>query len=252
MNAEQRGIVVGMVIGDGHIRTATAADKKNGRRIAAQISFAHSFDQKEYAQRKVDVLNSIFGGKATLRDGVYQGYRRVYAAKSNPYFKTLKGMVYRDGKKYISSQVLSMLTPAGIAYWFMDDGSFGFRRNENGKITSVVSNLATCASREEVDRIISFFLEKHGVESKPAFHKGSKTWCIRMNTKGTKQFDNLIRKYMHHSMLYKLDPDLHRHELLGPDLECVSCGKKVRRLSGKRMCNACYLRNWYADKKAVI
>lgn len=252
MNREDRGKIVGMVLGDGHIRTALAADKLAGRRIAAQMSFSHSTKQEEYAAYKLSVLNNIFGGKATLRKGQFKGYHFVYANKSNPYFKTLKGMMYPNGKKLISRRVLDMLTPEGIAFWFMDDGSYSYRRREDGTISSVVLTITMNRTREEVDEIVKYFDEAHNIHFKVAYYKRLDGWYVRLNSGESKKFENLIAPHIHQSMKYKIAPISDRHECPRPDLSCASCGKIVKRLSGQARCNACYLRTWNAAKRAMI
>lgn len=236
MNRLRRSVVVGMVLGDGHIRTSSAADKLAGRRIAPQISFSHSYKQKDYAGYKVNLLNKFFGGNATLREHIYNGYRFVAAAKSNPYLKTLKGMMYRNGKLFITRSVLDMLSPEGIAIWFMDDGSCSYRRKANGDISSVSISLCSYHTEPEIEVIIGYFQDVHGIECKKSFHKRSGLWCVRMNTDASRQFESLVRPFMHHSMMYKLEHDFSvRQEIRTP---CVKCGKIG--IFCRMMCAKCY------------
>jgi hypothetical protein len=209
VNKENRGVLVGMVLGDGYIRVASKRDQEMDRRTSPQISFSHCMDQYEYAKYKVDKLNKIFGGKATLRTGMYNttyqdNYIKCYANKSNPYFKSLKRMMYRNGKKYITKRVLDMLTPEGIAFWFMDDGSYRINKNKDGRISSVSLTISTYCSREEVDNIIDFFLNVYDIIFKPAYCKKTKLWYVRTNTNEAIKLSNLISPYIIDSMQYKL------------------------------------------------
>jgi len=221
MNKYDRGVLIGMALGDGYIKVKSDADRIKKRNPSAQMSFSHSIKQKEYAQYKVDRLNKIFGGNATLRTGVYkstngESYKICYANKSNPYFKVLRRMLYKNGQKYITRHVLNMLNPDGIAIWFMDDGSRRANKNLDGKISSVALTISTCCSREEVDSIIDYFNEIYGIGFKPALHKRTSLWSVRANTYDSKMLANLIMPYMIDSMKYKLSfvTKLREHELL--------------------------------------
>lgn len=225
MNRQDRAKVVGMVLGDGYIRTASAADKLAGRRIAAQISFSHSIKQREYAACKVAELNEIFGGKATLREKKYDYVHMCHAAKSNPYFKILKGMMYKDGKKHITRQVLDMLSPEGIAFWFMDDGSYRINRASDGRVTSLSLIISTYCSKEEVDEIIAYFKREHSITFKPAYCERTTLWYVRGNTAESKKFAALISKYIVPSMRYKLAciKSLDSQECQTPNKICSKC-----------------------------
>jgi len=241
MNKQDRGKLVGMVLGDGYIRTASAKDKLAGRRIAPQIVLGHSIHQEDYMKYKTDILNKMFGGNASIgyKDGKYKS---CYLNKSNPYFKTLKGMMYKNGEKYISRQVLDMLTPEGIAIWFMDDGSYRINRRSDGSVSSISLAISTYCSKEEVDEIIKYFKEKYDITFKSAFCKRTQLWYIRANTSDSRKFSNLILPYMIGSMLYKVScvQMLDGHECAAPDKVCKECGNTFASLKAKGLCMNCY------------
>lgn len=219
MNKVDRAILVGMVLGDSYIKTTSARDKEMGRHPAAQICFGHSIKQKEYLQHKIDIVNKMFGGNATLRtcnNSASNGkkYGMCYANKSNPYFKTLKKMMYKEGKKFITRSVLNMLSVQGIAMWFMDDGSQRKNYNKCGAVSSVALQIATYCSKEEIEAIILYFKEVYGITWKKAYDKRrseNKEWSLRANTSDSKLFSALISRYIVPSMEYKL---LYTHNLV--------------------------------------
>lgn len=258
MNTEERGVLIGMVLGDGHIRTATAKDKIAKRRISPQITFSHSAKQKEYAGHKVSILNNIFGGNATLRNTSYidkngKEHFICYAAKSNPYFRVLKNMMYTSGKKKVTNHVLDMLTDNGIAIWFMDDGSYRINRKLDGNVSSVSLIISTYCSKEEVDNIINYFTFKYDIIFKPAFCNKTKLWYIRANTLNSRKFAGLIEPYIVDSMKYKISciHKLDEHECLKPEKTCVVCGKKVVVFKAKEMCHACYDKQWKLNRVMI-
>lgn len=243
MNRKDRGAVVGMVLGDGYIRTESAADKRAGRRVAPQLVMAHSIDQKRYLQWKVGLLNRIFGGKATVRHHAYQGHaRKVQASKSSRYFRTLKGIMYRDGEKEITPQVLNMLTVQGIAIWFMDDGSYRLNRRNDGSVSSVALTLDVQRPKEEAELVAEYFRERHGVLWKLARHKRTGLYSLRTNTQGARDMAALIGDDLVPTMRYKIAcvHQLDGHERPAPDKICAECGKTFGALKAKGLCMKCY------------
>ena len=257
MNDIDRGKLVGMVLGDGYIRTASAKDKLAGRRISPQISFSHCLAQKEYAEYKMSILNKMFGGNATINeyDSTYNGnHTRICAgSKSNPYFKTLKGMIYFDGKKNISEQVLNMLTPEGIALWFMDDGSYRINRNNSGNVSSVSLTISTYCSKEEVDNIINYFNKEYDIDFRPAYCKRTCKWYVRTNTSGARKLSELISPYIIPLMQYKLSCVrlLNSHECHASDKICINCGGNFAALKAKNLCMKCYNDQYINSRKMI-
>jgi hypothetical protein len=251
MNDNDRGILVGMVLGDGYIRTATARDKLMNRHVSPQIYFGHSIAQSVYAEHKVNVLNKMFGGHATLRKSRQSnGYEFVYANKSNPYFKTLKGMMYCSGKKTITRQVLDMLTPEGIAYWFMDDGSYRMNKDMDGVVSSISLTISIYSSEAEIDCVVGFFLEKYDIMFKKAFCKKTKLWYVRANTFNSRKFSLLIEKYIIPSMSYKLScvKLLDCHECPTSEVfTCSSCGGIFPALKASGKCMLCYNKEYFNE-----
>jgi len=220
--------------------------------MSAQIYFGHSIKQQAYAGWKLEKLNKMFGGNATLRFGESSSrtagvHKTCYANKSNPYFKTLKGMMYQDGIKHINRQVLDMLSPEGIAIWFMDDGSYRFNKRPDGSVSSVSLTIFTYCSLEEVESIQGYFKEVWGIEWKKAFCKKTEKWHIRSNTANARKLAGLIGKYLVPSMQYKVScvQDLESHERPTPDKTCSQCKKQYAALKAKGLCMKCYNDNYF-------
>lgn len=250
MNRKDRGALVGMVLGDGYIRTESAADKKAGRRIAPQLSMAHSKDQKRYLQWKVGLLNRIFGGRATVRNYDY----KVQASKSNRYLRTLKRMMYQDGVKQITPQVLDMLTTQGVAILFMDDGSYRMNRRQDGSVSSVSLNLSTECSYEEAVAIIDYFQRVHGISWKLAYNKRTGYWSLRTNTAEARKMASLVEPYLIPTMRYKIAciHQLDGHERPAPDKICANCGKAFGALKAKGLCMKCYNDRYFRQRNQAL
>lgn len=237
MNNADRGKLVGMVLGDGHLsfRKRFKKDVKGQPKyeyLTSALVIAHSIKQKDYLEHKRNVIHSVIGGK--MPDiAVYdhtlpsngKTYRLARFQKTSTYFRILHGFIYSNrGKKYITKQVLDMLTPEGIAYWYMDDGSVHRNRNKDDKVTSCNTEIATYCTKQEVDNICEYFEKKYNIVFKPAYDKARDKYFVRTNTAGSKKFVELVKPYIVPCMKYKIqhvaDLTVHEHQapLAGDDI----------------------------------
>lgn len=205
MNRNNRALLIGMSIGDGHIRVSRQGNYPNTFR--SELRIKHSWKQREYLMYKADLVKKIFSGKCnikaettTLSNG--KTYLRYRFLKHNKYFKQIRKWLYPNGEKYISRRVLEMLNPQSIAIWFMDDGSVGANRNKKGLVSSMYTVLSTQTGMDEAVGIIDYFKDKHGVKFKPILNKGS--YVLMANTAESNKFLKLIAPYIIPSMMYKL------------------------------------------------
>lgn len=227
MNDQDRGALIGMVLGDGCLfyRERLGKDKDGigkYKYVDCSIRIAHSLKQEEYCRHKRDRIHSIFGGKMneftrnthTLSNG--KQYQTIGFQKTHKYLRLLHRWMYSaEGKKYITRDVLEKLTLEGIAYWYMDDGSLTVLRNKRtGKPSSLVVRISTYVSEEEVDNIILFFKETLGITAKKGFCGRTEKFIVRIATNNSIRFLNMIYKYIHPSMDYKIKPveDYLKHE----------------------------------------
>jgi len=203
MDNYKKSILVALAIGDGAIQKRV--DKKYGT-ISYCISIKHCARQKEYLEYKARIINSILGGKNTpVVDVNNSGYPGCRYNKGNKKLKYIYNILYKDGKKYISKNVLNLLTPEGIAIWYMDDGSL-YAQKRNGKIHAYQMVISTyCDTKEEVEEIISYFDTKYNIK----FHikKNKKKYSLTCNTKEIRKFIKIVEPYVSkvNCMKYKID-----------------------------------------------
>lgn len=206
MNRHNRGVLYGMLLGDGSIHKI-----KQGNNV---FQFTHSEKQEDYAVYKAKKINSIIGGKKNIphkytSDTKYGTITYVKYGKSNKYFNVMRRVAYPNGKKTYTRKLLNFLTPEGIAYWYMDDGgvSKNFRRSKDtNEITgcSVEMRISTYCTLEEIECIILYFLEVWEIQAKKRLSKKHGTYYLAFNTKESKKLERLIGKYLIESMQYKL------------------------------------------------
>jgi len=203
MNKNYRGILVGMILGDGYLLS-------QGNHCSLTIE--HSQKQIEYLKHKAKLIHSIFGGKPCkiYRRSRYDKrtnkiYKQCSLAKGNKYFKFLKKKIYcNKNKKYYTRSVLNWLTPHGLAIWYMDDGCCKARKNKNGNITSCQTYLNTYCSLEEAQTIKTYFKEVWNIDFSIHTRKLTKTCLLCANSEASKKFIKLIRPYIIPQMQYKL------------------------------------------------
>lgn len=191
---EQRGILVGMLLGDG------SRSKNN-------FFIQHSTKQEEYILFKKRLLEQITRKPVSIRRWqTKKGYNQIrIEPKLVPLSRVLVKKLYKAGTKTITRKFLNLLTPQGIAIWFMDDGSKSFHKRD-GKIHALTVTLNTDISQQENEIIVSYFQQVWGF--KWGLSKGKGFYRLRMGTREGKRFLTFISPYIHESMLYKVQTSL--------------------------------------------
>jgi len=256
MNVQDRGVLVGMSLGDGYLNVRRRRTKDKYEYTSSEIRIVHSIVQYEYLLYKAKLLKKIFGGNAQVQ--VYEhkppsmlgkSYKMCGLSKSHKYFSTLKGILYEEGKKKITMQILNMLTPHGIAIWYMDDGHARTNLNKDGWITSCSTDIATYCSEIEAGTIQEFFHKEYNVDFKVRRDtrlNETKQYYIQANTKSSRDFIGIIKSYIIPTMLYKLKhvANLSLHECRAPKIGTCECGASVYDMRRKGLCDTCYSK-WY-------
>uniref|UniRef100_A0A6M3XY15 Putative homing endonuclease n=1 Tax=viral metagenome TaxID=1070528 RepID=A0A6M3XY15_9ZZZZ len=248
MNSDTRGILIGMVFGDAYLGVGL---RKTGY-MRSEMSVVHSIVQKDYCEHKAALIRKHLNLNVNItvrKNGPGGKYKASCFCITHPYFKQLKRWLYPGGVKTFTSKALNMITPEGIALWYMDDGHARTNINANGWVGSISTDIATMCSEPEAFTIKEFFIETYGIDFKvrcdPRRPK-EKQFYIQANTKQSREFMSLIQPYIIPSMMYKLAhvAYLDSHERQAPVGECKSCGNVVYEMRRRKLCTACYSR-WY-------
>lgn len=188
---KERDLIIAMVLGDGYI-------EKSGT-----VAAFHSEKQKDYVEYKFSLVKDLCTTKQLITresNGTKQYGFRLRVTK---FTKTLRRVLYPNGKKTISRKILNRLDPQGLAIWWMDDGSCSNIVYEpTNKPRTSISTLSTCVSREENQVIIDYFLEKHRVRFGQRKMKNHYALVCRM--KEGRKLKNIIGSFVIESMKYKL------------------------------------------------
>ena len=109
-----RKLVISMTLGDGYI-----APKEEHHNTCLEMD--HSIDQLEYLLWKIELLN-----KSGMNTGkLYFSKRREVRVRTQRHtiFNIVRELLYKDGIKILSKNILRNLNVLGLAIWYCDDGS---------------------------------------------------------------------------------------------------------------------------------
>ena len=204
INKENRGILVGLALGDGHIKKFQKSGQQGSEKPHyAMIEIRHCEAQKEFIEYKADLLHSVLGGKRPKVSFINNnGFPAYSIRKVNSYFRNLHSWMYVNKKKIISRKILDMLTIKGIALWYMDDGNLSAKKR-NGKIHAYELFINTHEDRPTNQIIIDYFKEVHGINFGQTKNNGS--YRLRCGTREARKFLELVRPYIIPSMQYKIE-----------------------------------------------
>lgn len=192
-----RGIIVGLLLGDGHMRL-------NHKPKTCALSFLQGEIHIDYLIHLREVFDEwtrmpIRSNHETTQTGkIYKKW----------YFNTLTfSQFYELGcafyppvesgksKKVVPAQINDWITPESLAYWFQDDGS----RRLKARAFIICTDSFT---EGDVDRLIETLKNKFYVDSKK--HKKGKCWRIYIPSSSFATFRGLIKPYIVPSMAYKI------------------------------------------------
>lgn len=204
-------LLLALCIGNGCLR------KPHPKSGNVQLEIGHSIKQEAYCKWKRDLVYKIFGGKNPPKIGyktikLKNSDKEYYACrftKSHPYFTYLRKILYPNGVKVMTREILEKLTVEGIAIWYMDDGSF-YKKDNEDKTKSICFDLRISTdsfSYEENQLICDFFKEKFNIRFYPyQYHKDREhNWIIRANKQAAIKFIDLIEPYVIPEMRYKIE-----------------------------------------------
>lgn len=201
INEEQLGIIVGSLLGDASIPRRLLGTGNH------YIDITHSEKQYEYLMYKKCLFESL-GFKVSKiykrRVKTYREYSVRICFKDNPkIMNTLRWWFYNTGHKSFNRNMISSLTPLGVAIWFMDDGCRAIRYQKNTRnIKSRELYISTYMTHEEHRLIINYFKKKN-IEIKEVRDRDK--YRLRLNSTNAKKFIELIYPYVCPSMYYKIN-----------------------------------------------
>ena len=194
----QKDLIIGSLLGDGNLRLM-------GRSKEASYVVDHSGKQKDYVFWKYDLISDWVNNKPRILYRVYhKDVKRLlisvrFQTFNHPEFTYWYKIFYQHDRKIIPSNIKDILiSPLSLAIWFMDDG------NKNHK--AVFFNTQQFEKYEQ-ERLIKCLRINFGLEcslNKHSISNGKQLYRIRVNTKSTHVFNELVGNYLLPSMRYKI------------------------------------------------
>ena len=187
---EQRGVLVGMLLGQ-------------GKRNQNNFYISHRATQENYVLFKKQLLEQITQQPVSIRPRTTNLGEQLLCLEPKliPLTRVLVKKLYCGGIKTVTPKFLNLLTPAGIALWFLDRGSKSFKKR-NGKIHALEVYLNTNLSESENEIIIDYFSEIWGF--KWGLSKTADAYRLRMGTQEGKRFLSFITPYVPDNLRHKV------------------------------------------------
>jgi hypothetical protein len=197
----QTQLLLGTLLGDGCISQTSNR--------AARYRMQHSSRQHEYNLEKYRILSEFCNKPPVIRkNSGYGKFLSVGATKSLPILLSLYTLIYPHRRKTVSKEWLSYLTPEGLAWWYLDDGSLAQHR----QIT-----LSTHSFPKTECKMLQTKLAEYDIKTALYFVK-HKYWVISIPALGSGKFLKMIAPFIPTCMRYKQD---------WRPLFCPTCGKEV-------------------------
>ena len=194
LSKRQKEILVGLLLGDGHLETRT-----NGRTYRLKIE--QSLKHKEY----VDWLYEEFKEcvqtppqeklqKDLKRKAEYNKY--WFNTLTSGIFRFYAHQFYKDRIKVVPKSIAKWLTPLSIAVWYMDNGSIKYNKHR-----TVIFNTHGF-KKSEINLLISALDKNFGIKAK--IRKQNDGLQIYLLSETIHVFQGLVDNEIHASMRYKL------------------------------------------------
>ena len=209
LSDEAKSILVGSILGDGHIHPLGYWSEK------------HCIEQADYLRWKASFVPSITTEKSFVEYKAYdKRYKKFYRGlsfrtRAHSYLYELGGLFYCGEKqsriKVIPENIADLLDEQALAVWFMDDGStdWGYR---NG-VKQAPHQQPVCTIHTEsfawsyVKRLCDCLQTKFGLVCKP-HPKDRKAvkykWVIRFDSDSSSRMISMLRRFSVPCLAYKL------------------------------------------------
>lgn len=187
LNSDQLQMILGSALGDGSMRIS-----KN--KAKASLRYGQGIAQKEYLLWKHSMLSEISTKLRETDRAIF------FDTKPYPLFKEFATMLYPVDKKgrKVTAEYLDLLDAKGLACWYMDDGSLSGTFEKWGKGKCLIANKAMDEVSKEL--VVSWFKSKFGIEV------SSVKQGFLISGEDSGKFQELINKYVHPTLDYKLIP----------------------------------------------
>ena len=192
LDDEQREVLVGLLLGDAHLESR---DYGRTYRLKIEQCYAHRI--------YVDHLFLLFKDwvlappkEKTARNGKHLSKNYWFQTVSHAAFRFYAAQFYDGRRKKLPRLLGKLLTPRGLAYWYMDDGSIKSRQSR-----AVLLNTQSF-TKEEVREVCETLETKFGLMAKPRRQKDGEQ--VYISGRSFQDFTEITCPYILQSMRYKV------------------------------------------------
>ena len=180
----QKSLILGSVLGDGHIRIMP------GRKHAF-LEINHSIKAKAYVDWKYLVLKDICNSGPKERETNENRVAYRFFTKQHEEITEIYNLFYKNKRKTIPHEL--ELDPVILSVWFMDDGS---RSKDN-----IYFNTQQFSVIEQ--KRLLYLLKKIGLKAR--MNRDKKYYRIRLLKESIPKFIEIVSPYIIPSMIYKIE-----------------------------------------------
>lgn len=169
--------------------------------VIASLSICHSIKQDDYLLWKLAQVPFLFQAEPGIYEYKDKPLVLIKATSiAHPDLTNIYNQIYINGVKTITRELLyNYVDERALAFWFQDDGSYCAIATHN-------------YSLKENEVIKEFLLNKFNIKTRIQHHKeritsfgrAKEAFSIRFPRDNFRMFANIIKPFMHHSLLYKL------------------------------------------------
>lgn len=213
LNALQKGLIIGTMLGDGNFQT-------NDNGITWRMRVVHKAAHEPYIYYKYKIMKGYCGSPPIYSEVTDQRTNKVYKryafntlAKAD--FAPYANLFYTPSSeglyvKHVPQNIGEYLTPLALAFWYMDDGALKWKGRSNA-----VRLCTDSFSFDEVELLRQTLIDKFGLSVSTQKKDGKDRLCIL--EKSYPLLKELIVDHLIPSMYYKF-PDGNKGVYQGEDL----------------------------------
>lgn len=184
----QKQVILGTLLGDGSL------NYPHKRSMYPKLRYTHGLAQQQYVEEKAEILKDL---KPVVRIVDNKGFGKQSVTMDTScisYFKEIYEMLYPSGK-VVTKEYLSLINEVGLAFWFMDDGSY---RSNFGRLHT------EGFSKHEQIIMAEWFKERWNIDVEIDLDKRKNLYYLRFRKEPFEKLVSLIKPYVTNSMKYKV------------------------------------------------
>lgn len=202
---KQKEALLGIALGDGHLRRTISPVKQLYSNTYLTITFAERF--RPFAVNIFELFEGFWRPLGFRTSSVQSGkgspfYERItLVSKTLPIFNEYHSLFYKlsdNGKfvKFLPDNIDQILTSISFAYFIMGDGSYN-------KINKCFRLSTHSFTKKEVELLSSVIFNKFQIKSKLELARNEQ-YLLRITGSDLKKLQELVKKHIIPSMLYRI------------------------------------------------